>query len=126
MSLLQTATDPETGGKLQFNDLIVNSYAILYVAAPFMLMIRLAASDTTAIALTFAMYYIVAIPEVWKRLSDEIRSRFNTMDEITGQATAKLPYLDAVIHECTSEFFTALFNFQLCEFALWPRVRHLA
>ena len=66
-------------------------------------MSRIAASDTTAIALTFAMYYIVAIPDVWNRLSDEIRSKFNAIDEITGQTTAVLPYLDAVIHECTSE-----------------------
>lgn len=62
---------------------------------------RIAASDTTAIALTFALYYIVAVPGVWTRLSNEIRSKFHTLEEISGQSAATLPYLDAVIHECT-------------------------
>ena len=66
-------------------------------------MIRLAASDTTAIALTFALYYIIAIPEVWTRLSEEIRSKFLALEEITGQSCATLPYLDAVINECTTK-----------------------
>ena len=62
---------------------------------------RIAASDTTAIALTFALYYIVAVPGVWTRLSDDIRSKFSAIDEITGQSASTLPYLDAVISECT-------------------------
>jgi cytochrome P450 len=64
-------------------------------------LISIAASDTTAIALTFALYYITAIPEVWTRLSSEIRSKFISVDEIKGQSVTSLPYLDAVIHECT-------------------------
>jgi hypothetical protein len=107
---LQAARDPETGARLQFNDLLVNSYAIVYAAALFLLRIRVAASDTTAIALTFALYYIVAILEVWERLSEEIRSKFSAIEEITGQATATLPYLDAVIYECTLEISAGLVN----------------
>lgn len=30
LSLLQAAIDPETGAKLDFKDLLVNSYAIVY------------------------------------------------------------------------------------------------
>ena len=101
LSLLQAAKDPETGAKLEFNDLLVNSYVIVYLSNSFQIDHSIAGSDTTAIALTFALYYIVAIPEVWIRLSNEIRSKFISADEITGQSVTSLPYLDAVIHECT-------------------------
>lgn len=60
---------------------------------------RVAGADTTAVSLTFALYYIIAIPPVWKRLSDEIRSKFEKGEDITGQSTAQLIYLNAVIHE---------------------------
>jgi hypothetical protein len=59
-----------------------------------------AAATTTAVALTFTLYYIVSIPRVWDKLALEIRSSFKTKDEITGQSTASLVFLDAVIHEC--------------------------
>ena len=50
-------------------------------------------------SLTFTIYYCLANIRVWTRLRDEIRSSFQTPDEITGQSTAHLQYLDAVIHE---------------------------
>jgi len=51
------------------------------------------------VSLTFSIYHCLAKPAVWKRLRDEIRNRFSSADEITGQSTAHLQYLDAVIHE---------------------------
>ena len=39
---------------------------------------------------------------MWNRLSKEIRDNFDNIEDINGQTTAKLSYLDAVIHESTS------------------------
>jgi len=58
-----------------------------------------AGGDTTAVSLTFALYYILVNRRIWERLSQEIRSRFHNPLEITGQSAATLTFLDAVIHE---------------------------
>jgi hypothetical protein len=51
------------------------------------------------VSLTFTIYHCLANRQVWHRLRDEIRAKFSNADEITGQSTASLEYLDAVIHE---------------------------
>ena len=68
-------------------------------------MSSIAGADTTAVSLTFCLYHIISIPRVWDRVCQEIRSKFETSEEITGQSTATLRYLDAVIHECTTSSF---------------------
>ena len=50
-------------------------------------------------SLTFTIYHCLANPRVWQKLRDEIRAKFNTAEEITGQSTSSLEYLEAVIHE---------------------------
>jgi len=67
----------------------------------------IAAADTTAVSLTFTIYHCLANPPVWLRLQKEIRGKFRTVDEITGQSTASLEYLDAVIHEGTLVHFNS-------------------
>jgi cytochrome P450 len=62
---------------------------------------RIAASDTVAVSLTYTIYHLLANPKVWERLRQEIHSNFRTAEEMTGQGLARLPYLDAVIHEGT-------------------------
>jgi hypothetical protein len=42
---------------------------------------------------------MVAERKVYDRLCLEIRSRFNSPEEITGQSAATLVFLDAAIHE---------------------------
>jgi len=37
--------------------------------------------------------------KVWDRLSREIRTQFNSIEDITGQSTETLPFLNAVIFE---------------------------
>ena len=59
------------------------------------------AADTTATSLVFIIYYCLENPRVWKRLCEEIRSKFAEEEDISGQSTASIPYLDAVIHEGT-------------------------
>jgi hypothetical protein len=63
--------------------------------------ISIAASDTTSVALTFLLYYLLANRGCWNRLANEIRCKFHHPDEITNQSLLTLPFLDAVIHEST-------------------------
>jgi hypothetical protein len=105
LTSMRTATDKETGKKLTVGELIINANAILYMKLPFKRMLngsRIAGADTSAVSLTFALYHIISIPKVWNRLSKEIRDKFDNIEDINGQTTASLLYLDAVINESTS------------------------
>lgn len=59
----------------------------------------IAGSETTATALTGTMYYLSRYPACLAKLRHEVRNAFTSSSEITGDATAKLPYLSAVIEE---------------------------
>jgi len=63
------------------------------------LITRVAGADTTALSLTFALYYVVKERRVYERLCKEIRERFRSREEITGQTAATLTFLEAAIHE---------------------------
>jgi cytochrome P450 len=71
-------------------------------------MFRVAGADTVAVSTTLTLHYVLSIPKVQDRLSMEIRSKFDKSEDITGQSTAMLPYLGAVIQEGASSF--DLFN----------------
>lgn len=58
-----------------------------------------AGSETTATALSGFSYYVTREPEVYKRLTDEIRSVFGAEKDIDIRTTDALPYLRAVIEE---------------------------
>jgi cytochrome P450 len=58
-------------------------------------------ADTTAFTLTYVTYYIVSTPRVWERLCQEIWSAFSSFEQIDGQSTAALHYLEATIRERT-------------------------
>ncbi|KAL2140420.1 hypothetical protein VTI28DRAFT_3840 [Corynascus sepedonium] len=53
----------------------------------------------TTVALATATYLLLRDPSKWRRLVDEIRSRFSSDAEITVQSTQGVPYLEAVINE---------------------------
>lgn len=59
----------------------------------------LAGSETTAAALTFLLYHILANRKHWERLSTELRTKFRSADEMTNSSLALMPFLDAVIRE---------------------------
>lgn len=59
----------------------------------------MAGSETTATALTGAMYHIAKHREILIRLYNEITHNIASEDEINFISTAKLPYLGAIIHE---------------------------
>lgn len=59
----------------------------------------LAGSETIATSLSAITYYLCRNPEVYKKLTTEIREAFNNYDDIKGQPTEKLSYLKAVIEE---------------------------
>ncbi|KAL8921895.1 MAG: hypothetical protein Q9208_005499 [Pyrenodesmia sp. 3 TL-2023] len=59
----------------------------------------LAGSETSATTCTSSTFFFLKNPAVYEKLRKEIRDSFKSMDEITIQAAAKLPYLHAVITE---------------------------
>ena len=63
-----------------------------------MLMIP-AGSETSSAGIASCIYNVLANPEVTRKLSQEIRSKFNAEDEITFEAVAEMKYLDACINE---------------------------
>lgn len=62
-------------------------------------LIVLAGSETVAITVASATWFLLKNPLAFKRLQQEIRSSFHSAEEITMAATASLPYLHAVILE---------------------------
>ena len=81
---LQRATDKETGRKLSLGRTYYQLILLIVVPFEIMLIGRIAGADTTAVSMTFGLYYIVAIPKVWNRLSKEIRTRFDKIEDING------------------------------------------
>ncbi|KAL2163969.1 hypothetical protein VTH06DRAFT_3182 [Thermothelomyces fergusii] len=59
----------------------------------------LAGSETTGSAMAGLTYYLLTNRDKLARLTDEIRGRFRTEDEITMETTAPLQYLNACINE---------------------------
>lgn len=56
-------------------------------------------SETTATLLAGATYFLLRNPATLSRLQAELRETFRDYDKITGDSTAMLPYLNAVIEE---------------------------
>ena len=62
----------------------------------------IAGFDTTAISLTFTLYYLIKYPRVLKKLRDELHSasRHGSLSkDITFRETQNLPYFQAVLKE---------------------------
>ncbi|KAI0465973.1 cytochrome P450 monooxygenase-like protein [Xylaria cf. heliscus] len=59
----------------------------------------LAGSETTATTLTAITFQLLKSPDVLAKLQHEIRSTFTSMDQITGDLTSGLEYLNGVIEE---------------------------
>ncbi|KAI0516780.1 putative cytochrome P450 [Xylaria bambusicola] len=59
----------------------------------------IAGGETTATTLSAAMFYLLKDPRVTKKLTEEIRQRYSSYDEIDAVTAQQLPYLQAVINE---------------------------
>lgn len=59
----------------------------------------LAGSETTATTLSGFCFYVGQRPDVYSKIAAEVRSAFDSEDDITMARTASLPYLGAVINE---------------------------
>ncbi|KAJ0114884.1 hypothetical protein J7T55_004626 [Diaporthe amygdali] len=59
----------------------------------------IAGSETTATSLAGTTWYLLKNQDCLKRLTDEVRSSFKSMDDITGDSTARCEYLHGVIEE---------------------------
>ncbi|KAH8651351.1 putative cytochrome P450 [Xylariales sp. PMI_506] len=71
------------------------------------IILLLAGSETTATTLSGATYLLLTHPRVLARLTEEVRSSFNNVEEITIASVNKLPYLLAVLNE-TLRFYPPL------------------
>ncbi|KAJ2992986.1 hypothetical protein NUW58_g1986 [Xylaria curta] len=70
----------------------------------------LAGSEASSVAETAVVYHILSHPNVHKRLQDEIRGAFGSIQDIKLQEVIRnLPYLDAVVQE-TLRLHTPLAN----------------
>ncbi|KAJ5714392.1 cytochrome P450 [Penicillium malachiteum] len=88
-ALLRDAVDPETQEPLSFKELCGES-ATLVVAG----------TDTTSTALAASLYYLTHHPKVYERAVQEVRSTFQSRDEIRlGPKVNSCSYLRAVIEE---------------------------
>jgi cytochrome P450 len=65
----------------------------------------MAASDTTAVAITFILYFLLTEKKYWVRLAKEIREKYESPEEITHFSTSTVPFLDAVVSESISPSF---------------------
>lgn len=70
----------------------------------------IAGSETTATSLSATTWFLLKNPDCMSNLQREIRSSFASADEITGDSTANLPYLHAVIEESLRMFPPAPFG----------------
>lgn len=66
-------------------------------------------AETTSTCLSATIYHLCKTPRVLSKLTDEIRSRFASSEEITIKAVADIPYLKATIDESLRIFPVASF-----------------
>ncbi|KAK4240445.1 cytochrome P450 [Achaetomium macrosporum] len=62
-------------------------------------LLTLAGSETSATSLCGTTYLLLTNPEAMEKLTREVRTAFNSADEMTINAVSQLPYLTAVINE---------------------------
>ena len=70
----------------------------------------IAGSETSATTLSAAAYFLLKHPECREELTREVRGAFVSVEDITGDALEKLPYLHAVIEETLRIFATVPFG----------------
>jgi len=73
---------------LSFEELSANAWVLV-----------IAGSETTATSLTGATFLLTQSPEVLKRVTQEVRTAFKSVDEIDINSVNKLPYMLAVLNE---------------------------
>ena len=56
-------------------------------------------AETTSTCLSATLYHLCKFPRAMKKLQAELRSNFESLEEITIKKTSELPYLKAVIDE---------------------------
>lgn len=83
-------TDTQTGKGLTMSQVAEESIVVV-----------VAGSDTSSVAMTFVLYYLIQNPDKYKKLQAEIDSVWDGTSELTGQQVvpARAPYLNAVINE---------------------------
>ncbi|KAI5791959.1 cytochrome P450 [Geopyxis carbonaria] len=58
-----------------------------------------AGAESPGTALVFTMWYLLKTPHILEKVYNELRENFSSVQDITGDSTAYLPYLNASIKE---------------------------
>lgn len=74
--------------------------------------LMIAGSETTATALASCMFRLGHNDECLSTLQKEVRGSFDSLDQITGDSTQKLPYLHACIEEALRMYPPVAFGLQ--------------
>ncbi|KAF7579347.1 Cytochrome P450 3A31 [Pyrenophora tritici-repentis] len=89
VSILKNAHDPVTGQKLGSKEVLAESTTLC-----------VAGSDTSSTAMSATFFYLANSPKAYRRVQDEVRSLFNSAEEIRiGPKLSKLMYVRACIEE---------------------------
>ena len=75
-------------GRLELPDLVANANLMV-----------IAGSETTATILSGTTYHLLTHPDVMKKLTEEVRTSFNSPDEINIEQVSKLSYIHGVLNE---------------------------
>ncbi|KAI9599258.1 cytochrome P450 [Syncephalis fuscata] len=83
------AFDAETGTRLSTENIMAE-----------VILLMIAGTDTTALTITWTMYFLISNPEYYQRLADEIKSVYpDPNTRASHKDTLTMTYLDAVLHE---------------------------
>ncbi|KAJ6014809.1 cytochrome P450 monooxygenase [Penicillium herquei] len=86
---MMNASDPETGMSFTPKDLWLESWLLLF-----------AGSDTTSTTMSATFFYLAHHPDMLARVIKEVRSKFNSEEEIcTGETLSSCTFLIACINE---------------------------
>src|SRR5271163_1677310 len=103
---IMRVVDPETGNKFTKIDLMAHGSTFMYQLHLIPANSSTAGSDTTAACLTFLLYNLLTNDrKYWDRLSTEVRSQYDSIDDIFI-SSSPLPFLDAAVTE--GLFYTLL------------------
>ncbi|KAH7142088.1 cytochrome P450 [Dactylonectria macrodidyma] len=90
-------------GRHDFMEVMVNTRESLKLSYPEILdnssLLIIAGSETTATTLSAVTYFLATHKEVMNKLAEEVRSIFNSEDEIDLLSVQKLSYMMAVLNE---------------------------
>ncbi|KAJ2335600.1 hypothetical protein GGI00_001278 [Coemansia sp. RSA 2681] len=89
LQILIDAQDPESKARMTASQVTSENLVII-----------IAGTDTTSLAMSWLLHYLMLYPEVYRKATAEVRSAFPRHHTITYvEGKARLPYIDACLYE---------------------------